>query len=545
MDYYDTHTDDFSYHNITRSQISIDKYNGQSNRIHVPEKISGQEVIEIGEGAFSENLIVEYVQLPDSVIAIDDKAYFGCRNLKNIHLGMGIKRIGENAFAECESLRTIQIQSELEYLGKNAFTLSGIETIEIAFIQNWQEESFSLCSRLVAVFVKKASYIPENCFTHDIYLETVQFEEKPEIAEFAFRDCRRFSEIEIGEWSFSDIQNELILEETVLKKHRLFFRIRIALKNQPGLESDVVMEKARRLYEYIAEHSGMDRKISSVIPDEVITTIMSGKLPVFPHEDLGITIDENELIHYMDHSILYKEVGNGQYLSTKGKIYLFSNKLEFYGGSDAFEILLDDITAVLEFDGVPKILEILTENGNYYISVPHTEILFEVLQNIENSADSSEDDYVQTEITLEKMIEGADLDSYIFYFEDVQHSQISEEMQNQIGVLIERMHKLSAALEKYPDKVEETHRFSSYYLPETLRLIFSYQQYLNAGVSKDKIDKVYDKVMESIDIVIIAVERKIDNIYQVATMDTVAKANALQKIMGQDGYTKGEGPLKH
>ena len=51
--------------------------------------------------------------------------------------------------------------------------------------------------------------------------------------------------------------------------------------------------------------------------------------------------------------------------------------------------------------------------------------------------------------------------------------------------------------------------------------------------------------MESIDTVITAMERKIDSIYQVATMDTIAKANALQKIMGQDGYVKGEGPLKH
>lgn len=545
MDYNDTHTGDFSYHNITRSQICIDKYYGQSKRVEVPEKISGQKVIEIGEGAFSGNLIVEYVQLPDSIIAIDDKAYFGCRNLKNVHLGLELKKIGDNAFAECESLQAIQIRSKLDYLGKNAFTLSGIETLEIAFIQNWQEESFSLCSRLVAVFVKKTSYIPDNCFMHDIYLETVQFEEMPEIAECAFKGCRRFKEIEIGEWSFSDNENETHLEEAALKKHRMFFRVRIALKNQLGLESDIVMEKARRLYEYIAEHSGTDRKISSVMPDEVTTTIRNGKLPVFPHEDLGITVDENELIHYVEHSILYKEIGNNQYLSTKGKVFLFSNKLGFYGGRDAFEILIDDITAVLEYDGVPKILEILTENGNYYISVPRTEILFKVLQNIENTADGTENDYVQTEITLEKMIEGADLDSYIFYFEDVQHSQISEEMQNQVGVLIEKMHKLSAALEKYPDKVEGTHRFSLYYLPETLRLIFSYQQYLNAGVSKDKMNQVYDKIMESIETVIIAVERKIDSIYQVATMDTVAKANALQKIMGQDGYTKGDGPLKH
>lgn len=545
MDYNDTYVGEFSYHNITRSQISIDKYNGQSNRVEIPEKISGQEVIEIGEGAFSDNLILEHVQMPDSVTAIKDNAYYGCRNLKIVHFGIGIKSIGDNAFAECESLQTIQIRSKLDYLGKNAFTLSGIETVEIAFIQNWQEESFALCSRLVSVSVKKATFIPDNCFMHDIYLETVQFEEQPEIAESAFKDCRRFSKLEIGEWSFSDSPNKVHLNQLVLKKRRPYFRVRIALKNQLGLESDVVMDKARKLYKYIAEHSGMDRQISSVIPDGVVTTIMNGKLPLFPHEDLGIAIDENELIHYVDHSILYKEVGNDQYLSTKGKVYLFSNKLGFYGGSDVFEVLIDDIAAVLEYDGTPKILEILTENANYYISVPNTEILFKALQNIENITDSSEVDYVETGTTIEEMIEGADLDSYIFYFEDVQHSQIDEEMQNQIGILIEKMHKLSAALEKYPDKVEGTHRFSSYYLPETLRLIFSYQQYLNAGVSKDKIDKVYDKVMESIETVIVAVEHKIDNIYQVATMDTVAKANALQKIMGQDGYTKGDGPLKH
>ena len=41
------------------------------------------------------------------------------------------------------------------------------------------------------------------------------------------------------------------------------------------------------------------------------------------------------------------EVGNDQYLSTKGKVYLFSNKLGFYGGSDVFEVLIDDIAAVL------------------------------------------------------------------------------------------------------------------------------------------------------------------------------------------------------
>lgn len=206
---------------------------------------------------------------------------------------------------------------------------------------------------------------------------------------------------------------------------------------------------------------------------------------------------------------------------------------------------MDDIAAIMEFEGSPIILEVLTNGENLYISTPNTEVLFKVLHTIESSKSEDDMKYMKIETTIEKIIEGADLDSYIFYFEDVQHSQISEDMEKQIGILIEKLHKLSTALEKYPDKVEGTHRFSNYYLPETLRLIFAHQQYLTAGVSKGQIDKVYIKVMESIDTVITAVERKIDSIYQVATMDTIAKANALQKIMGQDGYVKGEGTLKH
>ena len=207
-----------------------------------------------------------------------------------------------------------------------------------------------------------------------------------------------------------------------------------------------------------------------------------------------------------------------------------------------YEILLDDIAAIMEFEGSPIILEVLTNGENLYISTPNTEVLFKVLHTIESSKSEDDMKYMKIETTIEEIIEGADLDSYIFYFEDVQHSQISEDMEKQIGILIEKLHKLSTALEKYPDKIEGTHRFSTYYLPETLRLIFAHQQYLTAGVSKEQIDKVYTKVMESIDTVIAAVERKIDSIYQVATMDTIAKANALQKIMGQDGYVKGEGP---
>lgn len=538
---------DFTYHNITQSQISIDKYHGESEQLEIPDKISGQQVIEIGEKAFSNNLMLENVQLPDSVMAINDSAYFGCRNLKSIRFSLGIRKIGKNAFAECESLKNVQIHSKLDYLGNNAFTLSGIENVEIEAIKEWGEESFSLCSKLVSISVKETVRIPERCFLHDIYLEKVRVRNKPEIADSAFNDCRRFFAVEYGEWSFSNFREEIGLEniECQDKEKRLFFRIKVILKNESRLKGDIVMDKAKRLYEYIAEHSGTQKDISSIMPIEVTNVILNGTLPVLSHENLGIAVDENDLVHYADHAILYKEIGNGQFLYIKGKIYLFSNKIGFYGGSDMIEISLDDILVVLEYDGTPRIIEVITDNEKLYMTVPDTEVLFKALHIIEASTSKDDNKYAKIGITLEEMIENADLDSYIFYFEDVQHSQIDDDMEKSIGILIEKLRQLSTALEKYPDKVEGAHRFSSYYLPETLTLIFEYQKYLIVGVSKDKINKVHDKVMEAINIVILAVESKIYNIYQVATMDTVAKANALQKIIGQDGYTKGDGPLKH
>ena len=89
-------------------------------------------------------------------------------------------------------------------------------------------------------------------------------------------------------------------------------RIKVILKNEPRLESEIVMEKAKRLYEYIAEHSDLQKEISNILPDDIISNILNGSLPVFPHEDLGIIVDENELIHYMNHAVLYKEVGDSK-----------------------------------------------------------------------------------------------------------------------------------------------------------------------------------------------------------------------------------------
>lgn len=63
-------------------------------------------------------------------------------------------------------------------------------------------------------------------------------------------------------------------------------------------------------------------------------------------------------------------------------------------------------------------------------------------------------------------------------------------------------------------------------------------------MSDDRMKTVYEKVMASIKKVSDAAVQRVNEIYRLAAMDTVAKADALQKIMKQDGFTAGDKKLK-
>ena len=119
-------------------------------------------------------------------------------------------------------------------------------------------------------------------------------------------------------------------------------------------------------------------------------------------------------------------------------------------------------------------------------------------------------------------------------------------MKTSVSKMNEALEKLDSALKQYPSQEEQTHRFITYYIPETIRLIHSFIEYEKAGVSEQKINPVYDKVVNSIYKVETAACQRVDEIYKLATMGTLAKADALHKIIKQDGYLDAnENHLEH
>lgn len=107
--------DDFEYDGIMYRTIRLKfdhksiegveviyKRGGYKGNIVIPDKVTYMDekciVIGIGKGAFSSNRKLQSITLPDSVICIDEKAFYRCVNLKTINFPNSIRFIGYCAF---------------------------------------------------------------------------------------------------------------------------------------------------------------------------------------------------------------------------------------------------------------------------------------------------------------------------------------------------------------------------------------------------------------------------------------------------------------
>ena len=78
----------------------------------VPDTYNGLPVVEIGEYAFLDRdnwNSLETIELPDSIVRIDDYAFYGSERLKEISIPDSVTEIGVGAFAHCSSLSSITL----------------------------------------------------------------------------------------------------------------------------------------------------------------------------------------------------------------------------------------------------------------------------------------------------------------------------------------------------------------------------------------------------------------------------------------------------
>lgn len=104
-----------------RKAITIAKYVGRRTVVNIPPRIQNLPVTNIGYGAFADYSSLTSVTIPDSVNAIRDLAFDGCKRLTSVTIGKSVASIGDRAFAGCASLTSVTFGNGVTSIGELAF----------------------------------------------------------------------------------------------------------------------------------------------------------------------------------------------------------------------------------------------------------------------------------------------------------------------------------------------------------------------------------------------------------------------------------------
>lgn len=142
---------------------------------------------------------------------------------------------------------------------------------------------------------------------------------------------------------------------------------------------------------------------------------------------------------------------------------------------------------------------------------------------------------------FEGFMESKIISDYVKAAELLLACSLPKEMEALYKELIGRLPVLNDAVKKF-EGVYHTNidQFCDYYIPEALQLTATYLEYLDIGIDEDIVKETEEEVMDAVRTLLLAVNEKIDEIYQFASIEIKAKAKALEALMGQDGYVDSE-----
>jgi len=117
-------------------------------------------VIGIGNKAFYGCSSLDSALIPHSVLNIGDSVYGECMGLKDVVISEGVTNLGNSVFLNCNSLQTISLPHSVQSIGNFAFErCSGLTSMVIPInVTNVGNNIFKGCSNM-----KNIVWKPENC----------------------------------------------------------------------------------------------------------------------------------------------------------------------------------------------------------------------------------------------------------------------------------------------------------------------------------------------------------------------------------------------
>lgn len=279
----------------------------------------------------------------------------------------------------------------------------------------------------------------------------------------------------------------------------------------------------------------------SIFPSQSVGIVKSGSLPVVPTEDVRFKLDEREFLHYVEYATIYKQGMADEDIDTlKGTLFITNKKIQIEAGQKVFVIPYEQLEKAVVYDVMPGVMELSGSRDTYFVRTADTELAYNILRMILGSSVDLEPAEEPEPMNMEEIkidfLETANISSYIYGIQTMMDEDMPEDVQEDLGVMIQSLKYLDIALKKYPSYVEKADSFFSYYIPEAVKLLYSYNEYEKAGLGEEKINPVYEKVITAVRKLSMAAKQQVVDIYRDAIVDTTARAEALTEILGQDGF---------
>lgn len=293
-------------------------------------------VVSIGRLAFAKSGL-RYIDIPDSVVDLDDKAFYGCRSLVGCTLGSSLRRIGAGAFA-LSALERIRIPASVEEIGAEAFDRTpamrdghtGTISMDPANRHFEMDSHGGLyrygafatmlsCVESYAIRRGCEEILPE-AFRRNVHLVSVGIPEGlMKIGDDAFHGCRRLIDISlpaslqwIGDRAFMDTRIVsltlsaelrhmgesalLVGGENPVRPHRPLSSVDLDPRNERFyVEHGMLCERG-------AGDSGADKALLYIGPDQDVV-IPDAVNRIAPYAFLGVTWIDSLSVHGHLHSI--------------------------------------------------------------------------------------------------------------------------------------------------------------------------------------------------------------------------------------------------